>query len=166
MQSGRYSPVHVPCVGFCVQVLQGITVKHETVYNYNFTSFLFSLSVSVCVSSSSSDPGLSGDAGSRTRCVCQSSLPCRRHPKSETPVAEEWHGLTAEIQQTALSHRWGVLKLCCCSPTQTAADFKATCQQWYWLLSSDLHRWNEARLKRVFFLSPGFLFLRKNNPTI
>lgn len=58
------------------------------------------------MSSPSSDPGLSRDTGSGARRICQPPLPRRRHPKSQTPLAEEWHGSAAEILQTALSHRW------------------------------------------------------------
>lgn len=71
------------------------TVYHEAVHNYVFTCpSLFSVRVSLphCVFSSSSDFGLPRDPGPGARRVCQPPLPCWWDPKSQTPLAEEWHG--------------------------------------------------------------------------
>lgn len=103
------SSLPTACVGVCVafpQDLRRSTMKHCVI--------MFSLAalpvhvlvfVCVCASSPSSDPGLSGDAGPRARRICQPALPRRRHPKSQTPLAEERHGPATQILQTALPHR-------------------------------------------------------------
>lgn len=113
----KFHSAHCACGCLCY-IPPGVTVYHEIVCNYVFTRPLSSLPVCVlgfvCVgaSSPSSDPGLSRDAGPGAWCICQPPLPRRRHPKSQTPLVEEWHGPAAQILQTAVSHRWGVFKCC------------------------------------------------------
>lgn len=109
----KFLSAHCVCGCLCY-IPPGVTVHHETVCNYVFTRLSSLLVcvfgfVCVCASSPSSDPGLSRDAGPGAWHICQPSLPRRRHPKSQTTLAEERHGPAAQILQTALSHRWGLL---------------------------------------------------------
>ena len=112
------SSLPTACVGVCAIFPQELrSTMKQCVIMFSLAphrSPCLSLLVFVCVRaiSPSSDPGLSRDAGPGARGVCQPPLPRRRHPESQTPLAEERHGPAAQILQTALSHRWGVFKCC------------------------------------------------------
>lgn len=69
-------------------------------FSLGFLSFLLCF---LYVPSPSGDPGLSGDAGPGARSIGQPALPRRRHPQSQTRVAEERNGPPAALVQTALS---------------------------------------------------------------
>lgn len=109
------SSLPTACVGVCAIFPQEIrSTMKQCVIMFSLAALpvcVFGF-VCVCASSPSSDPGLSRNAGSGARCICQPPLPRRRHPKSQAPLAEERHGPAAQIVQTALSHRWGQLKCC------------------------------------------------------
>lgn len=83
----------LPTVGVCVipPQEQQSSMK-QCIIMFSLVLSLFSVSLLHCVLSPSSDFGLPRDPSPGARRVCQPPLPRRRDPKSQTPLAEEWHG--------------------------------------------------------------------------